>query len=268
MRIGVIGCGNMAQAVVKGIYKHNKYVHFMTYTPTRKRAVELALEVQGEVVANLSEMKNIDYLFICCKPQQFDSLAKDLKDIDLSHVTIVSIMAAISVESIQEKLNANQVIRLIPSIPMAFDKGISLVFHSSDINKGIKTQFDNLLKGSSLVHEVRTEDEMEKLTIITSSGPAFVFYFMEAFEKIIKDWNLELSESKELISKLFEGAAQTYLQSHLSSEKLISNVTSKGGVTIETIKQLKENDVQESIFTGVNRSLLRSKEISNEFATN
>ena len=81
--IGVIGCGTMAQAIVKGFYKKNNQVKFLTYTPSYTRAEELAMAVNGQVAKDLSEFENVDVIVIGCKPQQLSTLANDLAKIKI-----------------------------------------------------------------------------------------------------------------------------------------------------------------------------------------
>ncbi|MCO4753086.1 MAG: NAD(P)-binding domain-containing protein, partial [Bacteriovoracaceae bacterium] len=107
---GVIGCGNMASAIVKGIHAIYPDEKFLTYTPGKNRAIDLAKSVNGKQVDELSGLAEADTIMIGCKPQQFDELVSNLKGaFQLEDKHFISIMAAMPVETIQKKLGAAKV---------------------------------------------------------------------------------------------------------------------------------------------------------------
>ena len=132
--IGVIGCGNMAGAVVKGAHKIHPEVKFLTYTPSHTRAVELAKEVEGEAVKDLEQLAKAGSIIIGCKPQQFGDLAANLEGkFDLASKHWISIMAALPLKTIQDKLGAKRVTRVMPNTPALYNQGASLVLHSDEV---------------------------------------------------------------------------------------------------------------------------------------
>ncbi|MEC9284264.1 MAG: pyrroline-5-carboxylate reductase dimerization domain-containing protein [Bdellovibrionota bacterium] len=261
MRIGVIGCGNMASAVVLGIHKSNPEVEFLTYTPSQVRAKNLAQKVKGAVVSSLHDFSKVDYLMIACKPQQFSSLVKELESVDLSDVTLVSIMAAVPAEKIAEALKNKRVIRLMPSMPMQVGEGISLLLASDEVLKEQMNVFSNCLVGSSMIYHCKTETEFNQLTVLTASGPAYVYYLAEIFEKQLLDWNVDKDAAKQLAIQLFKGSSLFMETSDLSLSDQIAQVTSKKGVTIEAIDLFRSSSIGQNIKTGVERAFKRSLEI-------
>ena len=265
VKIAVLGCGNMASAVVKSLFKHSDDIEFFTYTPTRTKAIQLAQEVNGQVITDLSEIQDCDCILIGCKPYQFTLLADRLISFDLSGKTIISIMAAVPIDIIQTELNCKNVIRLMPSIPMQLDEGISLLLPSDETDKRVVNYFHDLLKKSSLVLLLDDEQKYEQLTVISSSGPAYVYYLIHIFSQILVEWGHDEIEAKKLATKLFKGASTYSMSSSLGLDEQIANVTSKKGVTVEAINSFKESSFDELIKLGVSKALKRSDEISNEF---
>lgn len=261
MRIGVIGCGNMASAVVLGIHASHPEVEFLTYTPSQVRAKNLAQKVKGAVVSSLHDFESVDYLIIACKPQQFSSLTKDLEGVDLSKVVLVSIMAAVPTEKIQVAMKNKKVLRLMPSMPMEVGEGISLVYGADDLEEKQMTDFSSLLQGSSMVYACKTEKEFNQLTVLTASGPAYVYYLAEIFEKQLLDWGVDKDVSKQLAVQLFKGSSLFMEKSKLSLNDQIAQVTSKKGVTIEAIDLFRSSSIGQNIKTGVERAFKRSLEI-------
>lgn len=261
MKIGVIGCGNMAGAVVRGIHSHEKNVFFKTYTPSKIKALELAQDVSGECVDNLADLVDCDFLMVGCKPQQFTDLCEELKQFDLNEKIIISIMAALPIERVKKGLKVDKVIRLMPSMPMLYGEGISLLFASDEVSEFQYKQFSELLNGSSKVFEMKSEDEFDKLTVITASGPAYVYYFTEAFEQILSSWGIQEEIAKEMAIQLFKGSSVSMQNDKDSLKKQVAKVTSKKGVTIEAIEFFKENNISELINEGVLKALIRSDEM-------
>lgn len=263
MKIGVIGCGNMASAVVHGIHKHNKEVKFITYTPSFTRAKQLADEVNGTPIKELSDIIEADTIIIGCKPQQFSELASHLKDIDLTKKHILSIMAAVTVEQISEKLNTPYVTRLMPSLPMRYDEGISLLYYSQSVLDGQKEKIETIISGCSSVYTQKTQKQFDEVTTISASGPAYVYYFTKTFADILEN-ELEVSakDAKSMAIALFKGSSISMDKSDESLQEQIDRVTSKKGVTIEGVNSFKNSDTYEIFKKGVFAAIKRSEEIT------
>ncbi len=267
MIIAVLGCGNMASAVVEGIYRHNNTISFITYTPSRKRATELAEKVNGHTIDDLKDIQNADMILIGCKPYQFDNLCEDLSFVDLRDKTILSIMAGVPVSYIKDKLQALKTIRLMPSLPMQYDEGISLIYADGEVSNSEKESLEFLLKKSSQVYILNSEEAFDKLTVVASSGPAYVFYLLDAFKGMLENWGFTPSLAKSLIIQLFKGASKQALVSSSDFEGLLNKVTSNKGVTVEAINSFKENDLDLNIRDGLMAALMRLDDIKEEFIT-
>lgn len=264
MKIGLIGCGNMASVTATGINRHNNNVDFVTYDLDPKKSQALAKELEGRSVATLQELFGVDYLFICCKPQHFVGLSKELKALNLSHTTIVSIMASINISRISDLLNTKKIIRLMPSMPMQQDLGISLTVVSNVVDRNQRTLFESLLQGCSKVVPLNDEKKYDQLTVISSSGPAFVYYLISSFERVLSDLGFERELSSDIVSQLFLGASTMAKKSEEPTDQLISKVTSAKGITIEGINSFKQNGLDQLIVKGVNQALNRSEELAKE----
>ena len=267
MNIGVIGCGNMASAVINGIYNFNKELNFKTYTPSHTKAEKLATEVNGVSVETLNDLQDCDVIFIGCKPQQLPTLAKDLEGVEKANITFISMLAAVSIEDIQKCLNTEKIVRLMPSIPMKYNEGISLLLFPRKFDSHLQKKISNWFLGCSQVEVLSDEDLFNKLTVITASGPAYVYYFTEVFERIIYSWGVEKDTAKKLAIKLFKGSSIAMEMNPISLTEQVAQVTSKKGVTIEAIDYFKENDLDSIFKEAVLKALLRSDEIEQELKT-
>ena len=133
--IGVLGCGNMAQAIVKRVHQVHSDVHFHTYTPTQVKAKSLAQEIQGTFCAQKEDFPtHIDGWIIACKPQQFFDLVQNFQD-TLKDKLVISIMAAITTDQISNLLDTDMVVRFMPGTPSEIGEGAK-IWHFSHVQSG------------------------------------------------------------------------------------------------------------------------------------
>lgn len=259
MRIAVLGCGNMASAIVKRIHNLHKEITFLTYTPTKKKAKELAKLVDGEHVEKLIDFVDVDAWIIACKPQQFESLANDLKVIHKDK-PILSIMASIGVEKIKFDLRCKEVLRIMPNTPSEYGEGISLLYSDS---KNLYKSFEYMFKACGLTMIMDSEKQFDELTVFSGSGPGFLFYIASLYQTELEKYNVPSEQAMELLTSLFYGTSvlmknsngQTFLE-------LAKKVTSKGGVTEAGIRYLDQNGMGDCIDGSVKMALKRGIELS------
>jgi pyrroline-5-carboxylate reductase len=265
--IGVIGCGNMASAIVKGIAKDFKHEGFLTYTPSFTRADKLASEIGGRAVRELSELEAADKIIIACKPQQFNLLAKNLKgSFDLSAKHFISIMAAVSIKSIQQKLAVTKVTRVMPNTPSLYSEGISLILHSPEVTTEGQLDCLKYFSACSKVHLLKDEALFDKVTTVSGSGPAYVFYFAQSFAQALQTWGVAEQEARDLVIQLFKGSSRLMEASQdIPLSTLIDQVTSKGGVTIEALKVFKAKEFDQLAAAALQAAYLRTQELTQEF---
>ncbi len=155
MKIGVLGCGNMATAVVLGIHNQNKNIEFHCYTPSYTRARDLAEKVNGKAHKELTSFVDMDYWIVACKPQQVQNLANNLNG-KLKNTNIVSFLAGTTIDNLGKIFSSQNIIRIMPNTPVKIGEGITLLTSSSECSN----QFE------SLVSEHLESCVLERLSII------------------------------------------------------------------------------------------------------
>lgn len=267
MNIAVLGCGNMASQLVIQMHKANKNIQFFTYTPSKTKAKILADKVNGHLVNSLSEFNidEIDYWLVGCKPQQVKDLAEDFHG-QLENKIIVSMLAATNINKISTLFKTDNIIRIMPNTPIGLGQGITLVNVSKNLNQTKKENFINTLKDGSYIIETKSENEIDELTVFSGSGPAYIFNFAYSLEKKLVSMGYEEVMARELINKLFVGSSMLMKESSLSLTELITQVTSKGGVTIEAIKTYRLKDLDGISSLAIDNALLKTYEITRSLA--
>lgn len=261
--IGVIGCGNMASAIVKGIHSTFSEIKFYTFTPSYTRAHQLAQKVCGQAVRNLSELSACEILIIACKPQQFSELARELTAaVPLSGKLIISIMAALSTERISQELGTSLITRVMPNTPAVASLGVSLVFHSPAVSIDLQKKVESYFSACSSVHVLGSEELFDKATVVTGSGPAYVYYFAKTMVDSLVEWGVDANEARVMVTQLFKGSsALMELSSDKTISSLIDEVTSKGGVTICAIDSYRSEDLSGITQRALKAAYQRSKDL-------
>lgn len=236
-KIAVLGCGKMASAILEGIGKNQQY-QFFTYSPSGLSAKLLADKIAGKAYKEITDIPKSELYFLACKPQQFSTLASNLKELIPKDALVLSIMASIEVADISSMLGNNRVYRCMPNTPMAIKKGQCTIF-GNDKNQDI----ENLLSKTADIFWCNAEKELDQLMLINGCGPAFVYYLSkmmsESLQNLYPDLGHELVQ--HITTSMFLGSSSYMKESNIELETLIQNVTSKGGVTIKGIEVLKQH---------------------------
>ena len=260
--LAVLGCGNMAQAVLLPLAKLAQSLRpkVFTYTPSNFKAEDLAQKIQGKSFADIFEIPESDFYLLGMKPQQFAENSSVLRKVVAQNSVVISLLAGTSVSSLQKHLKTKKIIRAMPNTPCILGQGVVAIFFSQEITEEEKEFARKLFLPISLVLEFKEEEKIDQITNITASGPAYFFEIVRLLsllgpEKI----GLSKEESQLLVAKTMLGAAHMLLQSGESAETLRNKVTSKKGVTYEALKvfenQNLENIIKEALARSYNRVL-------------
>lgn len=249
------GAGHMAQALMPPL---SKDYHLTFYSPSGVSAKNLADQTKGSVLQNLNDLK-FDYYFLCCKPQQFLTLANDIKGRLDDKALIVSIMAGVTQKTIKEELQHDRVLRLMPNTPSADGAGVSLYYGDGGE--------DNLIlnfKKYNLLLSMKSEEQLDQVTAVTASGPAYLFELARILSLQLEKMGLNSDEAREGVVELFYGSALMMKNHKISLEELRNRVTSKGGVTHEALEIFKAKGLESMVESALEANFKRSLELSKQ----
>lgn len=262
-KLGILGGGNMAQAIVNGIIK----VGFIKPSEILISDID-STKLELYAKEGISVTKDNRYLFANCEYILFAVKPQIFKQMDSIHAylqeesKLISIMAGISIASILKKAGRDiAVSRIMPNTPCMIGSGMSvLTYHRYDdiSRRFVKSIFD-------AIGETAEMDErlFDAVTSISGSGPAYVYTFIDAMVKGGMEGGLSLQESRKLALATLKGAAEMVrINEDKPIGELIDAVCSKGGTTIEAVNTFKENNLTEIIIKGINACRKRSEELS------
>lgn len=262
-KLGVIGCGFMASAILKGVTASDflspkKVIASDVSDDALDRAADLGVMCTDN---NRYLVENSEYVLLAVKPQNFDAVVADLGGVMPENV--ISIMAGVTRDRIRASLGRNlRVARCMPNLPCSIGSGVIGV-DMSDFNDSQKDiEFIcGVLDCLGIVLSV-DEDKMDAVTGISGSGPAYVFMFIDSLVDAGVKQGLTRDEAVTLAVQTVMGSAEMVAHSDRPVPELIKRVCSKGGTTIEAVKVLEENNFRGIICDAVDACVKRSRELS------
>jgi pyrroline-5-carboxylate reductase len=226
--IGLIGGGNMGEALIAGSRKNYKV---LVTEANPARVTYLKSKYKISVVDLKTLISKSDVIVLAVKPQDLAPVLDQLAGHDLKGKIIVSIAAGVTIAFIEQRLvQKAKVIRTMPNMPALIGEGITAVCKGKwAAPKDIK-DVCKILEGIGKTIIVK-EDLMDAITAVSGSGPAYVFLFVECFMKAAQDIGLTPQQSKDLVYHTLIGSAHLLEKAEEDAATLRAKVTSKGGTT-------------------------------------
>lgn len=267
MRVLVIGAGNMGLTYAEGMSKSsllNRH-KLMIYDKSPELIASLDKIPHFDVYDKLEDcLPQADVVFLAVKPYHCDVLFEEMKPMVNNGQIMVSIMAGVTIQKIQENLGIQKVIRAMPNLPAQVGKGVTSYTESKEVSRVELLMIRNLLDTTGESIRVENENFIDASTGISGSGPAYVFYFMQAMMEAALKMGFSKNDSKILVSHTFEGAVELFNQSDLSPNSWMKRVASKGGTTRAALDSMEDNNVKELIKEAAYAAFDRAVELGKE----
>ena len=253
-KIGFIGCGHMAKALIKGLKSNKSYELFGHDRNTKNLAW---LEHEKIPFCSLKEIcQESDILMICVKPKDMYDLCSEMRTYIGNELKIVSVAAGITLENLKDALSGGKVYRAMPNIGAKHNLGITSIFSYEELNEIIDI-FNYL--GKAIV--VEDEDKINLHTSLIGSAPAFYFEIINEFEHRLSEL-LPDDVSKRDITLLFLTSLISAIQNGENLEDLIQSIKSKGGTTEAGLNHLYEKDFINIFSEAINAAKNRAADLS------
>lgn len=241
--IGFIGCGKMASAIISGILTSEKDEHYnVTGSEINDEVAKFASDRLGiKVLTNNKELvKNSDIVFIATKPNCVVDVLNAIKSELSTDKLLVSIAAGVSTEKIEKIADNSRVIRIMPNTPALVKLGMFGVCKGSKATDEDLNLIESLLTALGKCISVE-ESQMDIVTAISGSGPAFFYQVIEDMARAGEKLGLDYEKSLTLATQTALGSAQMiFNRGETTVQTLIDNVATKGGCTFVGICEMKE----------------------------
>lgn len=264
-RMVFIGAGNMAEALVSGVLRREvagpEQIRVTDIQEERIAYFRAAYGVEGSH-DNPAAVRDADIVILAVKPQGMEPLLQSLCGITEDRHLVISIAAGVTLGRIESALGTTvRAIRVMPNTPALVGKGVAAIAAGAYATEEDMALTEQIVGATGRVVRV-SEDRMDAVTAISGSGPAYVFYLMEAMQEAAQRLGLEGNVADQLIVDTVAGAARLVAETGLSPAELREKVTSKGGTTAAALAVMKEEDVHDHLVTAIMAAYQRAAELS------
>lgn len=265
MDVLIIGGGNMgktfAQSFLNAKVLRKENIHILDKDPLK---IDLLSRFQlGSIYGEAGDyIRNMKLLILAVKPQDTHSLYAQVKPFIAPDQLVLSIMAGVTIETIQQELGTPRVIRAMPNLPAQIGVGMTVFSASPEVPERDLRLVHELLDTTGKAIQADDEDMLNAATAISGSGPAYVFYFMDAVIQAAINMGFSYTEASMMAEQTFLGAVYLYKRSNLSCDQWIEKVASRGGTTEAAIAVFEQENVTAGILKALERARDRSRELS------
>jgi pyrroline-5-carboxylate reductase len=274
LKIGFIGGGNMASALIGGLIKQGAQATNMfvadPFDQTRQRLEsDLSIICAASVDKLAPQIENCDVLLMAVKPQQFKEAASELALVlkSLANKPLcLSVAAGIKTADMIKWLGHQRIIRAMPNTPALIGEGMTGLFADTHISAADQSLASSICEAVGKIVWVDSEKQMDDITAISGSGPAYVFAFLESLEKAAIAQGLSQEQARLLAIQTLQGAAKLAAQSLESPATLRERVTSKGGTTHAALTVLEQESWAQIMMKAVAAASQRSEAMGQEFS--
>jgi len=264
--IGFIGGGNMASAIIGGLIKSQvPAATIEVVEPLAQARERLAHDFGVTAQAEASSaLLRCGVLVWAVKPQSFAQAAQAVRGLapDALHL---SVAAGIPSDSIARWLGTEQVVRAMPNTPALVGKGMTGLFARPAVDLVGRKQTEQVLEATGELLWVDAESDLDAVTAVSGSGPAYVFYFIEALTEAGIELGLSPEQAHRLATGTFIGASALASESTEEPSVLRERVTSKGGTTYAAISSLEASEVKTRFKAAIRAAHQRAAELAEEF---
>ena len=267
-KIGFIGGGNMASSLLSGlIASGHSPQHLWVSDINPETLTTLAKNLNVNTSASNDELINaVDVVVLAVKPQTLSLVAKSAASlIQQKKSLVVSIAAGISQHSLSQWLGADTaIVRCMPNTPALVLTGATALHANLQVTPEQRNLAENIMRSVGIALWVNEESELDAVTAVSGSGPAYYFLLMEAMEKAALELGLNEVTARLLVQQTALGAAKIGLESSESPEQLRKRVTSPGGTTQKAIETFEQGGFTELVSKALHAARDRSIEMSKE----
>ncbi|MEQ1807070.1 MAG: pyrroline-5-carboxylate reductase [Burkholderiaceae bacterium] len=265
-RIVFVGGGNMASAVISGLLKQGHAAHALhVVDPGELQREKLRGEfgVSSQAVAD-SAVTGADLVVWAVKPQTFVQAALECAPW-VGAALHLSVMAGIRIAAISQALRSERVVRAMPNTPALIGQGISGMFAPPAVSAAERSFTEQVLRATGSTLWVDTEADLDAVTALSGSGPAYVFYFLEAMLQAAAEMGLSPEVGRRLALATFSGATALSQASPEAPATLRERVTSKGGTTHAALSCLETHGVKAAFVEALHAARRRAGELGDQF---
>jgi len=227
----------MASSLIGGLLSSTQADQILVAEPDANKRSELEQQFGVQTTADNAKTLGCDIVLLAVKPQLLQNVCRQLADsIGENQPLFISIAAGVRSSDINRWLGGdNAIVRCMPNTPALVQTGATALLANENVSESQKSLAENILQSVGMTLWVKNENEIDAVTALSGSGPAYFFLLMEAMQKTGEELGLDKSTAQKLTLQTALGAARMASESELDAASLRARVTSKGGTTEQAI---------------------------------
>jgi pyrroline-5-carboxylate reductase len=261
--VAILGAGVMGSTLLSGLIRAGRDASDLLITGRNvERAQELSRQYGVRRVSNVEAAREADTLVLVVKPQDMDALLDEIRDKVRPGALVVSLAAGITTSFLEQRLPVGSaVVRVMPNTPALVDEGMAAISPGLLCDEGHLTEAEELLRSCGKVLRI-PEKHQDAVTAISGSGPAYIFYVVEAMIEAGVLLGMPRTTSTELVVQTLYGAATMLKETGQHPTVLREQVSSPGGTTMAALRQLDDHKVRAAFVTAMEAAATRSRQLA------
>jgi pyrroline-5-carboxylate reductase len=264
--IAFIGGGNMASAIIGGLIRQGmKPAQITVVEPFAETAAKLLKDFGISALPSAGPaLAQADLVVWAVKPQMFSEAAAPVMP-HTGNALHLSVAAGIRTDSISRWVGTERVVRCMPNTPALVGQGMTALYPCPSVSAADKALVEQVIGTTGQYLWVAQESQLDAVTALSGSGPAYVFYFLEAMTEAGVGMGLSAEQAYQLAVATFSGASSLAAASTESPEVLRQRVTSKGGTTYAALTAMEAAGIKPAFVKAMQAAELRARELGDEF---
>ena len=267
--ISFIGGGNMARSLIGGLIADGTDPSTLWVADASQEQLSAVKEhlAVNTTTSNLEAAAKADIVILAVKPQILSTVACELAEVARKHNPLfLSVAAGIREQDLNRWLGGDAtIVRAMPNTPALIQSGATALIANNRVTQAQRNQAESIMRSTGLALWLESEAQMDVVTALSGSGPAYYFLIMEALEKAACDLGLAPETARLLTLQTGFGATKMALESSDTLEDLRRRVTSPGGTTEQAIKTLEEGNIRHLLKEALEAAAHRSAELADQF---
>ena len=258
--ISIIGVGNLTQSLLHCIKHASVKINMNLYDlDKKKKSLAVHKTWQFYPVIN-NKLRNSDLIIIAVKPNQYEDVCNEINQHINKNVVIVSLMAGIKIKDLKRKVsNSPSFARVMTNINAKYSNAISSIYLGQGFKKDKIISLKNFFSLFGSIKILQSETQIDKVTALIGSGPAYFIYFAESIIKTFQSFGFSKDESQKLVSELFYGTAVTCKKDKRNLEDIKNTIVSKGGTTESALKKLDKLKTKKIIMESIKDAYIKAQ---------
>ena len=268
MTIAFIGAGNMAGSLIRGLQSSGTPAkNIIAADPAQTQLDALASLGIQTTTDNAVAVESADIVVLAIKPQITGDVLQQLPSLR-RHQLVISIVAGIDMRSLQDWLpNEQPIVRCMPNTPALLGAGITGLFANASVNEDQRQEAQDILNGVGSSVWVADEAQLDAVTAVSGSGPAYYFLLMESMVASAQALGLDAETSRKLVVETAKGAALMACEPNADPQTLRRNVTSPGGTTEAALRVMQEQGLSATVESALEAAKNRAETLALEFGS-